>query len=200
MSNPNSDRASVSANTASDIATEKLLAELKTRARLRLNALSDGDPEIVKHAHWISKKRRWPIPPEWKLQHAFNIVATQIGFRDWEQARRVLSGLAKPGDDMGGFWYDFGCELLLNNWFANYDEAKAFHRQANERWLFPYAKQFVVGETNFIKTLLLDPALPQWEQVNRDLFASYGNAHWQQLCAARLSATRGLPPPTPGRY
>jgi len=188
------------ASASADVATKKLLAELKTRARLRLNALRDADPAVVTYAQWISKKRRWAVPPEWKLQHAFNIASTEIGFRDWVHARRVLSGLAKPGDDMGGFWHDYRCELLLNNWFAHYEEAKEFQRQTIERWLFPYAKQFVVGDANFIKTLLLDPALPLWEQIDRDLVACYGNAAWQQLCAARLTATRGLAPPISGRF
>jgi hypothetical protein len=196
MSNLDSDYSSASA----EVATERLLAELKTRARLRLNALSDGDGATINYARWISKKRRWPLPAEWKLQHAFNIVATEIGFRDWEHARRVLSGQSKPGDDLGGFWYAFGCEPLLNHWFAKYEQAKTFQRQSNERWLFPYAKQFVVGDTNYVKTLRLDPELPLWDHVNRDLFACHGNAVWQQLCAARLTATRGLQPPTLGRF
>jgi hypothetical protein len=199
MSNPNSDRLSASASTL-DAGTEKLLAELKTRARLRLNGLNNADPALLKHAQWISKKRRWPLPSEWKLQHALNLVSTECGFRDWEHARRVLSGLAKPGEDLGGFWHDYPCDTLLNHWFANYDEAKACQKLTNERWLFPYGKQFVVGTVNYIKTLKLDPDSSLWRHVDRDMFACYGSVSWQALCTARLNATRGAPPPISGSY
>jgi hypothetical protein len=199
MSNPNSDRLSVPAITF-EAGTEKLLVELKIRARLRLNALSSADPTLVKHAQWICKQRRWPLPQEWQLQHTLNIVATEIGFRDWEHARRVLSGLAKPGEDLGGFWYNFSCERLLNHWFAHYDEAKACQKLTHGRWLFPYGRQFVVGDVNFINTLMLDPNSPLWSQVDQDLSACYGTALWQKLCAGRLAVTRGLPPPISGRY
>lgn len=181
-------------------AIEALLTELKTRARLRLNALDNNDPAIVNYALWLCKKRRWLVPTEWKLQHAFNIVASEIGFRDWEQARHVLSGNANRGDDMGGFWHSFRCELLLNHWFAHYDAAKEWQRDGNERWLFPYARQFVVVDRNYVTTLMLDPELPQWSEVDRDLFANYATEAWLSLCAARIHATRGLPPPIPGRF
>ena len=199
MSNPKSDRLSTSVATAKS-ATETLLAELKTRARLRLNALSSADPVLVEHAQWICKKRCWPLPNDWKLHHTLSIVATEIGFRDWEHARRVLSGLAKPGEDLGGFWYNHACERLLNHWFARYDEAKACQKLSNDRWLFPYGRQFVVGDVNFIKTLMLDPNSNLWSQVDRDLSACYGSAIWQEFCVARMTVTRGLPPPISGRY
>jgi hypothetical protein len=55
-------------------------------------------------------------------------------------------------------------------------------------------------DNHYIKTLMLDPTLPQWSEVDRDLFASDGTDAWQSLCAARIHATRGLPPPGPGRF
>lgn len=94
---------------------------------------------------------------KWKLNHALNIVCTELGFQDWEHARHVLGGQAKPTDDMGGLWYDFRCQLLLNNWFASYTEARVFCKHGATRFLFPYARQVVVGDENFVRMLGLDP-------------------------------------------
>jgi len=176
-----------------------LLHELKVRARLRLNALHAGDAAVLAYAQHIVRRRRWSLPSEWKLQHALNIVANELDFRDWQHARLVLSGKAKMGEDMGGFWYSPRGMLLLNHWFARYDDAKRFQRQA-ERWLFPYGKQFVVGDRNYLREMSLDPQSLLWKQVDRDLVECYGDPLWQQLCAMRLSATRGLPPPLPGKF
>jgi hypothetical protein len=199
MSNSNSDPSFVLSASSVNAATEKLLAELKVRARIRLNSLGDADPAIVKHAQWISKRRRWPLPPEWKLHHAFNIVAAELGFRDWEHARVVLSGLAKRGDDLGGFWHDFGCEALFNHWFARYDEAKQLQTQG-DYWLFPYGKQFIVVDAHYVRAIKLDPESDLWPPVQRDLASSYGSDGWRALCAARLTVTRGLLPLTPGKF
>ncbi len=171
-----------------------LLQELKVRARLRLNALHSNDDLVLSYARFISKRRRWPMPPEWKLQHALNIVASELGFRDWQHARVVLAGTAKRGDDMGGFWYPSNGVLLLNHWFARYEEAKELHCQG-EYWLLPYAKQFVAVDRNYLRELSLDPQLPLWEEISRDLVACYGDERWHRLCALRLMSTRGLPPP-----
>jgi hypothetical protein len=200
MSNPRSDCSSASAENLLAATIENSLAELKTRARLRLNALNASEPAVTAYAKRISKKHRWPWPAEWKLRHTFNIAATEIGFRDWAHARRVLGGQSIPGDDMGGFWYDFRCDLLLNQWFARYEEARDYRQQSNDRWLFPYGKQFVVGDANYVRALALDPGLPLWTSVSRDLVACYGNAAWSELCSAKLATTRGLPPPISGRY
>ena len=65
-------------------------------------------------------------PSNGSVHHALNLVATEVGFGDWAQARRVLSGHAHNDEDMGGLWYDYRCQLLLNHWFARYERARAF--------------------------------------------------------------------------
>ena len=73
-----------------------LIAELKTRARLRLNALQrdavDASPEVAEAA------------PE-RLRDCLIAVAREAGFSGWEQALRVLGGQAVSGDAMGTFWH-----------------------------------------------------------------------------------------------
>ena len=183
-----------------DLSDNELLRELKTRARLRLRALHAGDEAVLRYSLWLTKRRRWPEPAQWQLRHALNVVASECGFRSYESARVYLSGAAKAGDDLGGFWYASRCELLLNHWFASYADAAAFQQQSAERWLFPYGKQFVVGNRDYVETLPMDPSLPAWQRVERDLARCYASADWLNLCSARLQATRGLPPPTPGQF
>ena len=173
---------------------DELLRELKIRARLRLNDLTSESPDAIFCARWISRRRRWAWPAKWKLTHALNIVCTELDFQDWEHARHVLGGHARPEEDMGGLWYDFRCQLLLNNWFASYAEARALCKLEATRFLFPYARQVVVGDENFVRMLGLDPQSPLWEETRRDLFASYGTPAWRTLCHQRLTATRGRLP------
>ncbi|MFC5742937.1 hypothetical protein [Dyella tabacisoli] len=182
--------AGAAAPEVSEDASYELLREIKIRARLRLKDLLNEMPDAIFYTRWVSRKRRWPWPATWKLTHALNIVCTEVGFQDWEHARRVLNGHARPGDDMGGLWYDLRCQLLLNHWFASYEEARAFCGSETTRFLFPFAKQVVVGDESFIRMLGLDPASPLWQQTGRDLYASYGTPAWRALCHARLVATR----------
>ena len=173
---------------------DELLREIKTRARLRLNDLTNESPDAIFYARWISRRRRWAWPAKWKLTHVLNIVCTELGFRDWDHARHVLGGQARPEEDMGGLWYDFRCQLLLNNWFASYAEARAFCKDEATRFLFPYGRQVVVGDENFVRMLGLDPQSSLWGDTGRDLFASYGTPTWRALCHQRLTATRGRLP------
>ncbi|WP_146987402.1 hypothetical protein [Bradyrhizobium macuxiense] len=176
------------------VAASELLREVKIRARIRLHDLSNQVPDAIFYARWISRKRRWALPASWKLAQALNIVSTELGFQDWEHLRRVLEGRAQLSDDLGGLWYDLRCQFLLNSWFATYADASSFCRQGGERFLFPFAKQIVVGDANFVRMLGLDPASPLWKETRNDLFASYGSPAWRALCSARLVATRGRLP------
>ena len=62
------------------------IGELKTRARLGLNALEAGDHQLLERAAKVSGVRM-AVPTSWKLRHAFTLVARSVGFRTWEQAR-----------------------------------------------------------------------------------------------------------------
>jgi hypothetical protein len=149
------------------------LEELKVRARLRRNAMrGEGGPQ---------------------LRDCFAAVARDAGFADWEHARRVLSGLARPGDDMGKFWYAPGCASLLNEWHSDLAIARAALARQRGAYLLPYARQFVVVQGDFIRELGLDPDEPVWIDTGRDIAAAYGTDGWARLCKRRLEATRPAP-------
>lgn len=113
-----------------------LLTELKVRARLRLNARRDADPGL-------------------RLRDCLGLVAREVGFANWEQARKVLGGEAAPGDDMGTFWHAPRCSGLLNPWFSKLAEARAALAAATDDGppggtaglavLLPYRRQFVLA-------------------------------------------------------
>lgn len=159
-----------------------LLTELKVRARLRLNARRDADPGL-------------------RLRDCLGLVAREVGFANWEQARKVLGGEAAPGDDMGTFWHAPRCSGLLNPWFSKLAEARAALAAATDDGppggtaglavLLPYRRQFVLAGEDFLRELGLDPHDGAWASAQHDLTQAYGGGAWQALALARLKA-----PPT----
>lgn len=146
------------------------LDELKVRARIALNA--------AKRAGM----------PDTKLRHCLNDSARQIGFAHWEHARAVLGGGAKPGDDMGTFWHAPRTGILLNQWFARYEEARAIHAQDAAAYLLPYKRQFVLVQADFIAELGVNAGDPAWDAIARDAVAGYGSEAWLTLARQRMAA------------
>ncbi|MES2068735.1 MAG: hypothetical protein V4488_00205 [Pseudomonadota bacterium] len=170
------------------------IAELKTRARLLLNALDGAQPQALARAQQASKKRRWPVPETWQLKHCLNIVAAEAGFSLWDHARAVLGGEARAGDDMGDFWCDAESAVFLNHWYADYQLALDCLHNESGRFLLPYRRQFVVAGEHYVRHLGLLPNDAAWQAIGYDLVAGYGSAGWLQLCEQRLQARRPASP------
>jgi len=156
-----------------------LLTELKTRARLRLNAARRPGAVAAGAPSQVASPR---------LRHCLNQVASEVGFSRWDHARHVLGGQAVPGDDQGRFWHAPRCSHLLNQWFGDYGQARAAHAAAGLAFLLPYRRQFVVVQGDFIVELGLDPADAAWVAAQRDLVGTYGSAAWLALAVRRLKA------------
>jgi len=148
-----------------------LLIELKTRARLRLNAARATQPGL-------------------RLHDCLQEAAREVGFLHWEHGRRVLGALAVPGDDMGRFWHAPRCNGLLSEWFADLSQARAVLAADAGAVLLPYRRQFVVARSDFIRELGLDPHDTAWRDVQRDLVRSYGTGPWVALALKRIKAPR----------
>ncbi|CAN5899499.1 hypothetical protein BH11PSE8_BH11PSE8_37640 [soil metagenome] len=189
-----------------------LVDEIKTRARLGLNAIQAGDFGLVERAARVRGGPRalgGAPPVEWKLRHCLTLAANEVGFASWDQARRVLSGQAVLGDDMGGFWHTARCNSLLSHWFASYGDAQASLDAASHRTLLPYRRQFVVVDDNYLRELGLAPAvandeagaraaadvLAAWRESGPDLMAAYGSPAWAVLCSHRLRTVRAAARP-----
>lgn len=148
-----------------------LLIELKTRARLQLNATRDDQPAQ-------------------RLRDCLHAVARDVGFMHWEHARRVLGGLAVPGDDMGTFWHAPRCNSLLNAWFANLTEARVALAVKPGGVLLPYRRQFVVVGDAFIRELGLESDDVARADAQHDVVRAYGSGPWLALAFKRLKAPR----------
>jgi hypothetical protein len=146
-----------------------LLTELKTRARLRLNAARPRQPAL-------------------RLRDCLNQVAMEVGFAHWDHARRVLGGEARAGDDMGRFWHAPACNTLLNAWFANHADACSALALMPGAALLPYQRQFVLASGPFIRELGLDPHDAAWTTAGHDLVRAYGTDPWRALAMRRLKA------------
>ena len=160
--------------------------EMKTRARLGLNALNMGDMALLDRAQAVSGLRL-PAPAQWKLRHTLTLVARSVGFRTWEQARCALGGYAERGDDMGSFWHAPRCNSLLNHWFASYASASSLQRSGAGLTLLPYRRQFMVVDRYYLRELGVDVSAAS-NSDSMDLVALYGSATWLAMCCSRLRA------------
>ncbi|WP_425257766.1 hypothetical protein ACPOLB_19880 [Rubrivivax sp. RP6-9] len=156
----------------------RLLQELKTRARLRLNAhrraaLAAGNPGAADDP---------------RLRDCLHAVSREAGFAHWEHARHVLGGQAGAGDDQGTFWYAPGCAGLLTPWFARHDEARQAMQQGSPGVVLPYRRQFVLAGPDFLAELGLDADSSLWADAGFDLVRSAGSSTWEALAWQRLRA------------
>lgn len=147
------------------------LDELKIRARLRQKTAQWDDPATSV-----------------TLGDCLRDVARAVGFLNWDQARRVLGGLAVAGDDMGGFWHAPQTLALLNPWYRSHAEAVAGMPSQPGKVLLPYRRQCLLAGPEYLRELGLDPADPLWDAVARDMVQASGSPAWQALVLKRLAA------------
>lgn len=156
-----------------------LFTELKTRARLRLNSL---------------RREVEAASANCRLRDCLNQVARDVGFLNWQQALRVLSGRAAQCDDMGSFWHAPRCNSLLSHWFASYERAREALAISEQGVLVPYGRQFIVVDGNYLRELGLAVDEDAWRRAGRDLVRAYGSEAWLALSEQRLRATRNAAP------
>jgi hypothetical protein len=173
-----------------------LIVELKTRARLRLNAMRRGTaqaPDQLLPRAGLAPRRG----TEYRLRDCLNAVAREVGFLTWAQALRVLGGHASGTagtEDMGTFWHAPRCNGLLSHWFASYDRARDCLAPDEGRVLVPYRRQFIVVDGHYLRELGLAPDDEAWDRAGRDLVQAYGGEAWLALCRQRLLALRDVGP------
>lgn len=145
------------------------VSECKTKASLLLKALRSGD---------ISKAKSFQRLPEFahfsleeimqakiQLKHALAVIAAEKGFASWSELKTQLPFIR------GGF---------LNQWFANYVDAKSY-QQSTGGFLLPYQKQFFICDANYMTQLGFDADDPDWKLIGYDWAQPNDQSAWQRL-------------------
>ena len=168
-------------------ACDKTLNELKIKAKLALKAYRKDPLSLPKWAAHTA-----PAHPDrdaqLKLKSVLCAVAKKVGFNDWQHALHVLGGDWHPGEDAGTFWYSYKCRALLNIWCRDLKEAEEQLNQQPGSIMFPYKKQFVIADEDYVNAIGLHNQFSKLRQNdNRNLAALYSRAGWDEFSYSRLS-------------
>ncbi len=144
------------------------ISTLKNHARKLHRGLQDEEPRAIAPLKRLRRGRRGrnlPAPTEIKRRHCLNAVAYELGFNNWIHARDVIGGSSTR--DFGDMLYPGRCGAHFNIWSADYKEACRI-REENDGHLLGYRNQFIIVDQNYIETLGLDPADPDWQAIGRN--------------------------------
>jgi hypothetical protein len=151
--------------------------ELKVRAEILHHAVKASDPAAIERLRALQELRRVEAEAlkvaaqSIQRKHCLTAVAREAGFATWEHALRVFEGDDSEGD-FGTLLYGANWAAYLNHWFATYDEARAFHREAStpaeRRYLLAYKRHFFVVDRFFVEALGLDADDTDWQAIDWD--------------------------------
>jgi hypothetical protein len=187
------------------------LQELRIQARRLLKALRAGDS--IEDPHWREVAARFTRLESFghrsltrllesrsaiRLKHALTVLALEHGYSSWADLKQAAdSGSLKEGTeppvDDAELMYDRRQDVLLNRWFAHYDQARA-SLEAQGGYLFPYRNHFYICEAEGVRILGLDPDDPDWAAIGWNWVEPKDREAWERLRARRV---RVLTPPTP---
>jgi len=135
---------------------EFAINEVKTQAKKLLKALK-ADETLVKTMKVPFKKVALSSIDELKLKHCLSLVSIELGFVNWHEAHAVLSGSSEVIEtiNIGTFLYPQSCGGFINEWYANYPEAKeSLISSANKKWLLPYKNNILLLSLIILKCLI----------------------------------------------
>lgn len=134
--------------------------ECKVQASMLLKSLHSNDSATSQKA--AKRFQRLPefgnfsledvLQADMKRKHALAVIATEKGFPSWADLKCQLTFIR------GGF---------LNQWFANYAEAKSY-QQVNGGFLLPFKSQFFICEADYINNLGFNTKDPDWKLIGYD--------------------------------
>jgi hypothetical protein len=151
--------------------------ELKVRAEILQHAVQAGDPTAIERLRALQELRRVErdalraAAEGIQRKHCLATVAREAGFTGWDHALRVFEGDAAE-TDLGTLLYRAHWGAHLNHWFASYDEARGFHREAStpveRRYLLAYKRHFFVTDPSFVEELGLEATDADWQAIDWD--------------------------------
>jgi len=136
------------------------LEEGKIQASILLKNLRSDDMELIRSA-----VQRFLRLPEFthhssiefpvaaiRRKHALQLIAQEQGFSSWSDLKCQLAFIR------GGF---------LNQWFADYAEAKSYQR-THGGFILPFKKQMFICSPEYISNLGFDVSDPDWALIDFD--------------------------------
>ncbi len=108
-----------------------------------------------------------------QLKHSLQIIASRYGFVSWENIKAYFEQTSKTMFNM--------TSSFLNQWFANYKEAKTYLINHPDHFLLPYKKHFVVCGIHFIEYLEFDITDNNWVLINHNWVEPGDYMAWQKL-------------------
>jgi len=170
--------------------------EVKTQAKILLKRIKNDAYSTGKSSSTLTeilKKMSVNSSSDIKLKHCLHFIALQLGFINWHHAQEILSGdwqnnnsdqsVKNCSANFGTFFYNAACGVLINEWFANYEEAKTLlEDHPNQRWLLPYKNQFIVVKKEYLALINInDEHSLYWQTIQHDLVAGYNTNSWDRL-------------------
>jgi hypothetical protein len=110
-----------------------------------------------------------------------------VVLKSHEESEEVPSTGQKQVQPTETLIYEKGLDVLLNRWFARYEDARKSLEELGG-FLFPYKHQFFVCEEEGIRILGLDPDDPDWEKIDWDWSRPRDQDAWNRLEVKRLQA------------
>lgn len=139
------------------------IQELKTRARLLQREAERGNEAVLTRIRTHATVEDGGAV---QRKHCLSTLAKEHGFSGWQHATRVLGG--DPDEpDFGKLLIPHRCGGFTNNWFVEHQQAREC-RDSTNGYLLAYRRQFFVVTAQYVRTLGLDPADPDWTAIGYD--------------------------------
>jgi hypothetical protein len=145
-----------------------VIFDLKAHARVLHRRALTRDPKAIQRLRILPEFARAAdeeILQALQRRHCLTAVSRQLGFSSWPHVKGVLSDEEQA--DYGTLLYPSNCHGHWNIWSAAYAEATEI-RAAHGGFLLAYRRQFLIVDADFIDSMGLDPADPDWERIGRD--------------------------------
>ena len=118
-----------------------------------------------------------------KRKHTLQVIAIENGFATWVELKQHIEQRPEKlyiKHSLYTALYPRRCQGFLNQWFVQYDEARAYLDE-NGGYLFPYKDEFFICQAGYIQALGLDPQDRDWGQIAFDWVQPANQTAWQRL-------------------